>query len=190
MGVATGRVLSSADSLPLDWSLPSESPSDGLSLRRRRDTGRILVLLLLRTSGLKGQFTRFLLLTLTLRLYTVLTRLFKGLNCFITLYFFFSGPSVQVFWVNCPFKSSRSDLKCESEAGNVSDLPRRRLDRPTLVDEPLDLGVLRSPPSEGVASLTGAGIGPASWITMMSSLLCWPRCSLAKSKPLTLGACS
>ncbi len=30
--MATGRVLSSADSLPLDWSLPSESPSDGLSL--------------------------------------------------------------------------------------------------------------------------------------------------------------
>lgn len=33
LGVATGRVLSSADSLPLDWSLPNESPSDGLSLR-------------------------------------------------------------------------------------------------------------------------------------------------------------
>lgn len=32
LGVATGRVLSSADSLPLDWSLPNESPSDGLSL--------------------------------------------------------------------------------------------------------------------------------------------------------------
>lgn len=33
LGVTTGLVLSSADSLPLDWSLPNESPSDGLSLR-------------------------------------------------------------------------------------------------------------------------------------------------------------
>lgn len=31
--MTTGRVLSSADSLPLDWSLPNESPSDGLSLK-------------------------------------------------------------------------------------------------------------------------------------------------------------
>lgn len=69
-----------------------------------------------------------------------------------------------------------------------SDLPLRRPDRAALVDDPLDLGVLMSPPSEGVASLMGAGSGPGSWITMMSSLLCWPRCSLAKSKPFTLGA--
>lgn len=34
--MATGRVLSSADSLPLDWSLPNESPSDGLSLMEER----------------------------------------------------------------------------------------------------------------------------------------------------------
>lgn len=34
--MATGRVLSSADSLPLDWSLPNESPSDGLSLKDDR----------------------------------------------------------------------------------------------------------------------------------------------------------
>lgn len=53
-----------------------------------------------------------------------------------------------------------------------SDLPLRRPDRAALVDDPLDLGVLRSPPSEGVASLTGAGRGPGSWITIMSSLLC------------------
>lgn len=38
LGVATGRVLSSADSLPLDWSLPSESPSDGLSLQTAHRT--------------------------------------------------------------------------------------------------------------------------------------------------------
>jgi len=37
LGVATGLVLSSADSLPLDWSLPNESPSDGLSLANHRE---------------------------------------------------------------------------------------------------------------------------------------------------------
>ena len=52
-------------------------------------------------------------------------------------------------------------------------LPRRRVERATLVEEePLDLGVLGSPPSEGVGSLTGAGAAPGSWMTMMSSLLC------------------
>ncbi len=44
----------------------------------------------------------------------------------------------------------------------ASHLPLRRPDRATLVDDPLDLGVLRSPPSEGVASLTGAGSGLGS----------------------------
>lgn len=37
-GVATCLVVSSADSLPLDWSLPNESPSDGDSLANQRKT--------------------------------------------------------------------------------------------------------------------------------------------------------
>lgn len=59
-----------------------------------------------------------------------------------------------------------------NKSQHISNLPLRRLGRDTLVDDPLDLGVLRSPPSEGVASFTGTGSGPDSWITMMSSLLC------------------
>ena len=64
--------------------------------------------------------------------------------------------------------------------------------------EALDKGVGISPFSDGLKpSLKHKGRGPgpgpgwtASWITMTSSLLCWPRCSLAKSKPFTLGACN
>lgn len=62
----------------------------------------------------------------------------------------------------------------------------------------LDMGAESSSFSEGLRpSLVGIGRGPepgpdgaASWITMMSSLLCWPRCSLAKSNPFTVGACN
>lgn len=54
----------------------------------------------------------------------------------------------------------------------AANLPLRRLKRAGLVEDPFDLGVLRSPVSEGVASLAGAGSGPGSWMTMMSSLLC------------------
>lgn len=75
---------------------------------------------------------------------------------------------------------------------------RRRLPREALEEEFLEAGVGTSPLLDGLKpSLAGMdwapGPGPegaGSWITMMSSLLCWPRCSLAKSKPLTLGACS
>lgn len=56
--------------------------------------------------------------------------------------------------------------------------------------EVLDLGLGTSPFSDGVASLIGPGKGAGSWIIRTSSLLCWPRCCLAKSKPFTLGACS
>lgn len=64
--------------------------------------------------------------------------------------------------------------------------------------ECLDTGAGSSPFSDAPRpSLAGTGTGPepgpggaASWITMTSSLLCWPRCSLAKSKPLTVGACN
>jgi len=34
LGVTAGLVLSSADSLPLDASLPNESPSDGDNLKK------------------------------------------------------------------------------------------------------------------------------------------------------------
>lgn len=64
--------------------------------------------------------------------------------------------------------------------------------------EALETGVGISPFSDGLKpSLMDVGSGPEpspggtdSWITMTSSLLCWPRCSLAKSKPFTLGACN
>lgn len=73
-------------------------------------------------------------------------------------------------------------------------LSRLRLAWDALVLEPLETGVGISPFSDGLKpSLmdTGRGAGPdGSWITMTSSLLCWPRCSLAKSKPFTLGVCS
>lgn len=69
--------------------------------------------------------------------------------------------------------------------------PRRCwLLRDTLVEEPLDLGVDASVFSLALGSLAEAGAGNGSWITLRSSLLCWPKCSLAKSKPLTLGVCS
>lgn len=58
------------------------------------------------------------------------------------------------------------------------------------MEEPLDLGVDASVFSLALGSLAGAGAGKGSWITLRSSLLCWPRCSLAKSKPFTLGVCS
>lgn len=57
-------------------------------------------------------------------------------------------------------------------------------------EEVLDLGLGTSPFSDGVVSLIGPGKGAGSWIIRTSSLLCWPRCCLAKSKPFTLGACS
>ena len=53
------------------------------------------------------------------------------------------------------------------------------------------LGLGTSPFSEGVVwSFTGPGSGAGSWMISMSSLLCWPRCCLAKSKPFTLGICN
>lgn len=57
-------------------------------------------------------------------------------------------------------------------------------------EEVLDFGLGTSPFSDGVVSLIGPGKGAGSWIIRTSSLLCWPRCCLAKSKPFTLGACS
>lgn len=41
-GVPTCLVVSSADSLPLDWSLPNESPSDGDSLANQRKKLRLV----------------------------------------------------------------------------------------------------------------------------------------------------
>ena len=53
------------------------------------------------------------------------------------------------------------------------------------------LGLGTSPFSEGVVwSFTGPGSGAGSWMISISSLLCWPRCCLAKSKPFTLGICN
>lgn len=81
-----------------------------------------------------------------------------------------------------------------------TNLPRLRPLRDALVEEAefLDTGVRISPFSDGLRTSlmdTGRGPGPGpggtgSWITMTSSLLCWPRCSLAKSNPFTLGACN
>ena len=81
-----------------------------------------------------------------------------------------------------------------------TDLSRLRPLRDALVEEAefLDIGVGISPFSDGLKpSLIDMGRGPGpgpggmgSWITITSSLPCWPRCSLAKSKPFTLGACN
>lgn len=79
-----------------------------------------------------------------------------------------------------------------------TDLPLLRPPRDAFVEEAdvLEMGVGISPFSDGLRpSLMDTWTGPrpdgtGSWITMTSSLLCWPRCSLAKSKPLTVGACS
>lgn len=68
-----------------------------------------------------------------------------------------------------------------------TDLPLWRM----FLEATFDFGLGTSPFSEGVVwSFTGPGGGAGSWIISMSSLLCWPRCCLAKSKPLTLGICS
>lgn len=66
-----------------------------------------------------------------------------------------------------------------------TDLSRLRPLRDTLVEEPevLDLGVGISPFSDGLRpSVMDKGRGPeagpggtGSWITMTSSLFCWPR---------------
>lgn len=77
-----------------------------------------------------------------------------------------------------------------------ADLSRLRPLRDALEEEAevLDMDVGISPFSDVLRpSLmergSGSG-GTGSCITMTSSLLCWPRCSLAKSKPFTLGACN
>lgn len=79
-----------------------------------------------------------------------------------------------------------------------TDLSLRLPPWEALVEEAEVLAVAISPLSDGLGpSLMAVGSGPdagaggtGSWITMTSSLLCWPRWSLAKSKPFTLGACN
>jgi hypothetical protein len=91
-----------------------------------------------------------------------------------------------------------SDIRISHESGNrvcsreqsrkrSTNLPLSRM----FLEGSFDLGLGTSPFSEGVVwSFTGPGSGAGSWIIRMSSLLCWPRCCLAKSKPFTLGICS
>ena len=92
---------------------------------------------------------------------------------------------------------NETDTDTDTHTVGATDLPRLRALREALVEEtevPFDLGVGTSPYSDAASLELRLGRGgpgaPASWITMMSSLLCWPRCSLAKSKPFTLGAWS
>lgn len=106
------------------------------------------------------------------------------------MFFFF-------LWIHKTLNRKTAEIKtlllCTARS---TDLSRLRKLRDALVEEAefLDMGVGTSPFWEELGpSLSEMGRGPAgmdSWTTMTSSLFCWPRCSLAKSKPFTLGACN